>query len=138
MIFTSRCYACAVLAVGLCLSICLCLSVTSRCSTKTTKCRITETTPHDSPGTPKISAKFDLVNPCRFAKCRWGGLKSATCDNNRLYLDKKLSYRRPQTSCGYHLYTDNLLWQNFLSPQCRHCSRDPDHAHLGSTHSSQD
>ena len=27
---------------------------------------------------------------------------------------------------------------NFLSPQCRNCSRDPDHAHLGSTHSSQD
>ena len=22
-------------------------------------------------------------------------------------------------SCGYHLYTDDLLWQNFLSPQCR-------------------
>ena len=33
---------------------------------------------------------------------------------------------------------DDLLWQNFLSPQCRNCSRDPDHAHLGSTHSSQD
>jgi len=38
----------------------------------------------------------------------------------------------------YHLYTDDLLWQNFLSPQCRNCSRDPDHAHLGNTHSSQD
>jgi len=30
------------------------------------------------------------------------------------------------------------LWRNFLSPQCRNCSRDPDHAHLGNTHSSQD
>ena len=38
----------------------------------------------------------------------------------------------------YHLYTDDLLWWNFLSPQCRNCSRDPDHAHLGNTHSSQD
>jgi len=41
-------------------------------------------------------------------------------------------------SCGYHLYTDDLLWRNFLSPQCTNCSHDPDHAHLGSTHSSQD
>jgi len=32
----------------------------------------------------------------------------------------------PRTSCGYHLYTDYLLWRNFLSPQCRNCSRDPD------------
>ena len=56
--------------------------------------------------------------------------------------DKKLSYRRgtarPRTTCVYHLYTDDLLWRNFLSPQCRNCSRDPDHAHLGNTHSSQD
>jgi len=35
-------------------------------------------------------------------------------------------------------YTDDLLWRNFLSPQCRNCSRDPDHAHSGNTHSSQD
>ena len=27
------------------------VSVTSRCSTKTAKCRITQATPHDSPGT---------------------------------------------------------------------------------------
>jgi len=27
--------------------------------------------------------------------------------------------------------TDDLLWWNFLSPQCRNCLRDPDHAHLG-------
>jgi len=45
-VFTARCYAPAVLAMGLC----LCLSVTSRSSTKTAKRRITETTPHDSPG----------------------------------------------------------------------------------------
>jgi len=48
----------------LCLSVCLSVSVTSRCSTKTAKRRITQTTPYDSPGTlsylmPKISAKFD-------------------------------------------------------------------------------
>jgi len=28
--------------------------------------------------------------------------------------------------------------RTFLSPQCRNSSRDPDHAHLGNTHSSQD
>ena len=33
-------------------SVCLCLSVTSRSSTITAKHRITQTTPHDSPGTP--------------------------------------------------------------------------------------
>ena len=46
---------------------------------------------------------------------------------------------KPTTlSCVYHLSTDDLLLRNFLSPQCRNCSRDPDHAHLGNTHSSQD
>ena len=39
LVFTARCYASAVLAMGLC----LCLSVTSRSSTKTAKRRITQT-----------------------------------------------------------------------------------------------
>ena len=46
-IFTARCYASAVLAMGLCLSV----SATSRCSTKTAKRRITQTTQHDTPKT---------------------------------------------------------------------------------------
>jgi len=50
-VFTVRCYASAVLAMGLCLSVCQSVSVTSRSSTKTAKRRITQTTPHDSPGT---------------------------------------------------------------------------------------
>jgi len=53
LVFTARCYASALLAMGLCLCPCLCLSVsvsvTSRSSTKTAKRRITQTTPHDSP-----------------------------------------------------------------------------------------
>jgi len=53
--FTARCYASAVLAMGLCpsvsVSVSVCLSVTSRCSTKTAKRRITQTIPHDTPGT---------------------------------------------------------------------------------------
>jgi len=37
---------------------------------------------------------------------------------------------KPSTlSCVYHLSTDDLLWRNFLSPQCRNCSRDPDRAY---------
>jgi len=41
------------IAVILCVFVCLsvCLSITSQCSTKTAKCRITETMLHDSPGT---------------------------------------------------------------------------------------
>jgi len=31
--------------------VCVCLSVTGRCSTKTAKHRMTQTMPHDSPGT---------------------------------------------------------------------------------------
>ena len=63
----------------------LSVSVTSRSSTKTAKQRITQTTPHDSPGIPsfliqKISAKFDRGHPLRGTKCRWGGSKSATIE----------------------------------------------------------
>jgi len=55
VVITARCYASAVLAMALCLSVCLSvrpslrLSVTSWCSTKTAKRRITQTTPHDTP-----------------------------------------------------------------------------------------
>ena len=63
--------------------------------------------------------------------------------NSDAFESLSLSYRchkqnRRRSSCVYRLYTDDLLWRNFLSPQCRNCSHDPDHAHLGSTHSSQD
>jgi len=84
MIFTVRCYACMVLAMGLCLSVCLCLS--SRSATKTAKRRITKTTPHDSPGTlsfltPRISAKFDRGHPRR------GHQNWRLLTNNRLHLE---------------------------------------------------
>jgi len=66
-IFNARCYASAVLAMGLCPSVCVRLSQLSRCSTKTAKRRIKRTTPHDTPRTlmPKISAKFDRGHPLR-------------------------------------------------------------------------
>ena len=43
--FTARCYASAVLAMGLCPSVSVSVSVTSRCSTKTAKRRITPIRP---------------------------------------------------------------------------------------------
>jgi len=46
--FSARCYASAVLAMDLCPSVRP--RVTSQCTTKTAKRRITQTTPHDSPG----------------------------------------------------------------------------------------
>ena len=63
----------------------VCLSVTSRSSTKTAKRRITQTTPHDSPGTLVFGRQRSPRNstgiaPCGGAKCRWGGSKSATFD----------------------------------------------------------
>ena len=82
-IFTARCYASAVLAVGLCL--CLCPSVTSRSSTKTAKRRITQTTPHDTSGTLVFDAK-DLREirrgspPAGAPNAGGGGSKSATFD----------------------------------------------------------
>jgi len=52
LVFTARCYASAVLAMGLCLSVSVCVrpSVTSQSSTKTVQRRITQTTPHDTQG----------------------------------------------------------------------------------------
>ena len=63
----------------------VCLSVTSRSSTKTVKRRITLTTPHDSPGTlvfwcQRSPRNSTAVTPYEGAECRWGGSKSATFD----------------------------------------------------------
>jgi len=43
--------------VTVCVCVCVRLSVTSRCSTKTAKHRITQTKPHDSPGTLVLDAR---------------------------------------------------------------------------------
>jgi len=63
----------------------VCPSVTSRCSTETTKCRITQTKSHDSSGTlvfrrQRSPRNSTGINPYESAKCRWGGSKSATFD----------------------------------------------------------
>jgi len=72
--FTARRYAIArcmlwpCVRLCLCLSVCLSVSVTSRCCAKTAKFRITQTKPHDRPGThsflvPKILGKFHRGSP---------------------------------------------------------------------------
>jgi len=83
LVFTARCSASAVIAMALCLSVCL--SLTRRCSTKTAERRITQTTPHNSPGTlvfwcQRCPRNSTGVTPYRGAKCRCGGSKSATFD----------------------------------------------------------
>jgi len=66
---------------------CICLSDTSRCSTKMAK-RITKTTLHDSPGTLVFWCRRSLQNskrgvtPNDDAKCRWVRLKLATSDKS--------------------------------------------------------
>ena len=67
--------------VSVCPSVCP--SVTSRCSTKTAKRRITQITPHDSTGTlvfwcQRSPRNSTAVTPYEGAECRWGGSKSAT------------------------------------------------------------
>jgi len=76
LVFTARCYASAVLAMGLCLSVCVCPSVTSQSSTKTAKRRITQITPHDTPVSLVFWRQRSLRNstgviPYKGAECRW-------------------------------------------------------------------
>jgi len=70
-VFTARCYAFAVLAVGLCPSISVCLSVTSRCTTKTAKRRITQTTPHDSSVAKDLREIRQRSHPTRAPNAGW-------------------------------------------------------------------
>jgi len=62
------------------------VSVTSRCSTKTAKCWIIQTTPLDSPGIlvfwrQRSTRNSTGVNPC--AKCRWVDYNRRLLTNNR-------------------------------------------------------
>ena len=95
LVFTARCYASAVLtiAMGLCPSVplCLCPSVTSRCSTKTAKRRITQTTPHDTPGTSfwcqRCPRNSTGVTPYGAPNAGVKGQNRQLSTNNRLYLE---------------------------------------------------
>ena len=99
LIFTARCYASAVVAMGLCPSVCLSVSVsvTSRCSTKTAKHRITQATPHDTPGSsflmPKIWAKFDRGHPLRGRRMQVGWVKVGDFRHISGYISKTVKDR---------------------------------------------
>jgi len=88
--FTARCYASAVLAMALCPSVRL--SVTSRCSTKTAKRMITQTTPHDSPGTlvswrRRFPRNSTGVTPTGAPNAGEVGQNRRLSTNSRLYLE---------------------------------------------------
>ena len=98
MVITARCYASAVLAMALCpsvyTSVCLSVSpsVTSRCSTKTAKRRITQTTPHDTPKTLVFwcqrSPRNSTGSPLTGAPNAGGvGQNRRLSTNSRLYLE---------------------------------------------------
>ena len=80
--------------LSVCLSVCLSVrpSVTSRCSTKTAKGRITQTTPHDSPGTLVFWCQRSLrnstgVTPTRAPNAGGVGQNRRLLTNSRLYLE---------------------------------------------------
>jgi len=101
-VFTARCYASAVLTMGLCPSsvcVCPCLSVTSRCSTKTAKQRITQTTPHDSPGTLVFWRKRSPRNSTGVSVTPTGAPNAGVGQNRRLstknhFISKTVQDRR--------------------------------------------
>ena len=79
-------------SVRLSVSLCLSVSATSRSSTKTAKRWITQTTPHDSPGTlvfwcQRSPRNSTGVTPYEGAECRWSGQNRRLSTNNRLYLE---------------------------------------------------
>jgi len=84
----------AVYAVVVCLSVCVCVSVTLRYCIKTAKHRITQTTPHDSPMTLvywcQISRRnSNGITPYGGDKCRWSRLKFVTFDEKRAITQKR-------------------------------------------------
>jgi len=84
-VFTARSYASAVYAVVMCLSVYP--SLTCRYCLKMAKhtCMITQTTPHDSPGTQTSRRNSNWVTQ-RGRHMQVGRLKSATFDKYSTYL----------------------------------------------------
>jgi len=106
--------------MGLCPSVSV--SVTSLSSTKTAKHRITKTTPHDSAGTlvfwlQRFPRNLTGVTPYGAPNAGGVGQNRRISPNNRLYLDKKLSYRRRTARC---VVSVKILW-SALREQFLHC-----------------
>ena len=89
-VLPARRYASAVLAVIVCPSVCP--SVTSRCSTKTAKPRITQKSPSDSRLLmAKISLKFQRGHPNGDAKYRWNRFRASIFDQYLAISDRSLN-----------------------------------------------
>jgi len=77
-----------------CVCVCVCVSVTLRHCIKTTKRRITQTKPHDSPMTlvfwcQRSQRNSNWITPYGSDKCRWGGLKMVTFDEKHTITRKR-------------------------------------------------
>ena len=84
-VFTARCYASAVLAMALWPSVRLSVRPSQIGVLLKKKRRITQTTPHNSPGSlvfwcQRSPRNSTGVTSYEGAECRWGGSKSATFD----------------------------------------------------------
>jgi len=81
---------------SVCICVCvfarLCLSITSLCSTKTAEHKITQTKPHDSPGTLFFLCQRSPRNSTRGTQMGW--VKSATFDEQAGYISKTVQDRR--------------------------------------------
>jgi len=101
-------------------SVCPSVSVKSRSSTKTAKQRITQRTPHDSPGTlvfwrQRSPRNSTGVTPYEGAKCRWGGSKSTTFDKqpaiSRNLLSVPANFRFDTAFQRYPAARELCLWE---------------------------
>ena len=107
-VITARRYASAVLAVIVCLSVCL--SVTSRSCTNVAKPRITLRTAYDSPETlvfqcQKSWRNSNDITPNRGAKERWGRFRAAlwgqylAISQKRCKIGTQLLWKANRNSC---------------------------------------
>ena len=99
----------------------VCPSVTSRCSSETDKCRITQTMPDNSPGTLvfwcwKSWQHSNGVTPNGGAKCRWGtcgSWKLATFDMKHCHLSSVTSLSHWASTlfvCSTFPMMQHLVW----------------------------
>jgi len=94
-------------------------SVSSRCSTETAKRRITQATPHDSPGTlvfwcRKSRQNSDGVIPNGGVKHRWGRLDAGAVAANRRLSTPCVVYLVPSqvyhTERPPHFFAERTPW----------------------------
>ena len=129
LILTTRCHASAVYVIVVCLSVTSRLvgvqrpfsahirlnqrRATSRCSTETAKCRTTQTTPHDRPGTLAFWCQKSLQNSNRVTPkitdlrqiTRYNSKMSTVASTVNLVWSQVYHSERPP-----HLFAARLQW----------------------------